>query len=266
MDAYFVPIVLAAIAGGASTGALGVYLVGMRMPLVALAISHAAMVGAVAGLLVGWPPLLCAFAVASAVSASLAVFRPEAVRLDPTSGLAVIFSLMLGLVFLGMGLFSGPPSELLVLVWGNLLWVDWPRLYLIAGAGLALGAFVLVFSKELKAILFSRFLAGATGVHEGLVTAVFLALAGLVITANLYVLGGLMIYSLLINPAAAAFQIARGHRATLALASSLGAGCAFVGFWISYCFDVPTGASIVLASAAAFGLAVAWRRLAGRRD
>jgi len=115
-------------------------------------------------------------------------------------------------------------------------------------------------------VLFSRFLAGATGVHEGLVTAMFLGLTGLVITVNIYAIGGLMIYTLLCVPAAAAFQVARGHRSAVALAAAIGAASGLVGFLVSWRINTPTGASIVLASVAAFALASAYRRLACRRD
>ena len=264
MDPFFYPVALAAIAAGASMGSLGVYLVGMRMPLAALAISHAAMVGAVLGPLAGLPWLPSALVTASLVSGALAFFRPELGRLDPTSGLAVVFSLLMGLIFLGMSLAGRTLS--LPILWGNLLSVYGPTLWAIVGSGAAVAAFLFAFSKELKAVLFSRLAARAMGVHEGLVTGLFLALTGLVITVNVYAIGGLMIYSLVSIPAAASFQVARGHRGALALAAAIGAVSGLAGLGASVVFNAPTGASIVLASVGIFALAALYRKLRARRD
>jgi ABC-type Mn2+/Zn2+ transport system permease subunit len=262
IDRFFVETSVAAIAAGGSMGLLGVYLVGMRMPLSALAISHAAMVGAIFGPLAGvhWLPSALAAAV---VSASLAIFRPEAGRLDPTSGLAVVFGLMMGLIFLGMSLGG---MRALPLLWGNLLAVYGVTLYAIIASAVGVAAFALVFAKELRAVLFSRFLAGASGVHEGLVTTLLLALTGLVVTVNISAVGGLMIYALVCIPAAAAFQIAASYRGALAAATAIGAASALGGFAASLWLDTPTGASIVLAAVAFYLAAAGWRRLVGRRD
>jgi ABC-type Mn2+/Zn2+ transport system permease subunit len=61
----------------------------------------------------------------------------------------------------------------------------------------ALALFVLLFRKELRAILFSRLHAAAAGVHVGLVWTAFLILTSAVLTVDFQTVGGLMIYSLI---------------------------------------------------------------------
>lgn len=51
----------------------------------------------------------------------------------------------------------------------------------------------------------------------------FLVLTAAVMTVNFQTIGGLMIYSLITNPAAAAFQFVRGGRRAITLAVALGA-------------------------------------------
>jgi len=111
----------------------------------------------------------------------------------------------------------------------------------------------------------SSFLAAASGVHETLIYTLFLALCGLVLTVNLQAVGGLMIFSLISNPAAAAFQVCRGFRAICLTSTALGAASALGGFLAAYWLDLPTGACIVLLSTAIFLSALAWRRLAGHQ-
>ena len=264
-DSFFVPIVIAGLAGGASTGLLGVFVVGMRMPFVGVCISHAAMAGAVFGMLVGWPELPCALAAAGGATAILGVIPPGRARLDVNVAMGVLFPLMMGLTFLGIGLMSGPKTAMLGLLWGSLLFVSPDELIMIAAAGGALLLFSIVFAKEMRAILFSRFLAAATGVHQQLVYVMFLALCGLVVTVNLQTVGGLMIFALIANPAAAALQLARGYRALCVLAATLGGLSAIGGLLVAYVLDLPTGACIVLFSTALFLAAVLWRRLHERQ-
>ena len=72
-----------------------------------------------------------------------------------------------------------------------------------------------------------------------------------------------MIFSLITNPAAAAYQLCRGHRAVVCTSTFFGMLSAVGGFVVSYYANLPTGACIVLASTAIFALAAACRALSG---
>jgi manganese/iron transport system permease protein len=255
--------------GGASAGLAGVYIVGMRMPFVGVCIAHAAMAGAVWGQLLGLPELPSALVLAVATSGSLALAGRGRLRLDTNVALGVLFSLMMGLVFLGIGLSPGAKGPLLGLLWGSLVFVSWREVAWIAVTSGALFAFVAIFSKEMCAILFSRSLAAATGLRERLVLLTFLVLCGATLTVNLNTVGGLMIYSLISVPAAAAFQVCRGYGPTAICSAGLGAGCAVGGFLIAYLLrdaEVPVGACIVIVAVATFFAAVALRKVLRRNS
>ena len=64
-----------------------------------------------------------------------------------------------------------------------------------------------------------------------------------------------MIYSLMANPAAAAFLLVRGHGKVLAVSTILGGISGFGGFLISALTDLPCGAIIVLFSSALVAMA-----------
>ena len=259
IDPYFIPVIAAGVVGGGSTGLLGVYIVGMRIPLIGICMSHAAMAGSIFGYLLGWPQTLCGLAAAVIASFLVSLLTQEHLRINTDVALGIMLSLTMGLAFLGIGLIPGPKTRALGLMWGSLLFVQWREVFIIAATSMALLLFLSLFSKEIKAILFSRPLAKASGVHEGLVWALFLALCGATLTVNLSVVGGLMIYSLMVNPAAAALQLCRSYLSALVTAVSLGALSAFGGFVIAYRFDLPVGACIVLFSSALFAAAVVCR-------
>jgi manganese/iron transport system permease protein len=261
MDSFFYTIILAGAVAGASTGFLGVYLVGMRIPFIGICISHAAMAGTILAVLFGVNPVFGAMALSVLMAMSMAAIPPEKSRLDTNAGLAILFSLMLGLTFLGMGLVKDSRNEILGLLWGNILFVSSESVVVIVATAIVLTVFAMLCNKELKVILFSRQIAAATGVHSGLVYALFLALCGLIISINIKLIGGMMIFSLITNPAAAAYQLCRGHRSLVLTATVFGMLSAVVGFGISFYLDLPTGACIVLVSTAIFGLSLLARRL-----
>jgi len=266
MDAFFYPVLVAGGIAGASTGLLGVHIVGMRLPFIGTCISHAALAGAIFATLVGLPPMAGSVVVSMITAGSLAGIRPGRHRLDTNVALGILFSLMLGLTFLGIGLVKGSRSELLNLLWGSLLFVGWKQVGIIAGMGILLGGFHWVFAKEMKAILFSRTMAAAGGMPAGLVYGLFLVLCGAILAVNLPAVGGLLMFSLIINPAAAAYQLCRGYRAVVAVSMVLGVVSATGGFGFSLWLDLPTGACIVITSSLVFAGAVMYRAVVGRRD
>ena len=259
MSLYFVTILVASLWAGAGCGLMGVYVVGLRLPFVGICISHAAMAGAVLSVYLGASGPWLGILLSGGMAMLLAVIRPQGSRIDPNVAMAVLFSLTLGLTFLGIGLINDSRSEILGLLWGNILFVRPEQVLLIAIVTLGFSLGVWFFHDELKALLFSRSLAEATGLHQTTVYALFLALCGVTLAVDLPLIGGLMIFSLVTNPAAAAYQICNGHRAVLQMSILLGVLSAGGGLVVSVLFNWPTGACIVLVSALMFAGAAAWR-------
>ena len=266
MDSFFFLVMLAGAIAGASTGLLGVYVVGMRMPFIGICISHSAMVGTIYSILLGINPVWGPIIFSAVSSMGLGIVRPGRSRIDPNVALAIFFNLMLGLTFLGIGLTQGSRSEMLGLLWGSLLFVKRSSVVVITISGLIFVAFATLFNKELKVLLFSRTIASATGVHESFVYCIFLGLCGLILAVNLPLVGGLMIFSLITCPAAAAYQICTGHKSVVVAATLFGMASAVIGFWVSYYLNLPTGACIVIISAMIFATSALYRAFRRKRD
>jgi manganese/iron transport system permease protein len=264
---YWLPVAVAGTLAGASTGLLGVFIVGMRIPFLGVCVAHAALAGAVFGSLAGLEGqalLLPALAAAVATALALGLMDTDRLRTDSGVLLSLLFSLSMGLAFLGLGLFSvlgRSDNDVRSLLWGSLMFCRWRDVALMAVGAAGLGAFLLAFGKEMRAILFSRRHALAAGIPVLGLWAAFLMLTSVVLTVNFQTVGGLMIYSLLANPAAAAFQICRGYARTLATAAGLGAASGLGGFLAAAATNLPVGAMIVLVSAGLVGAA----GLLGRR-
>ncbi len=252
MDAYFFPIIVTGAFAGIGIGLLGVFIVGMRMPFIGSCISHTAMVGAVYATLFNINPTLGALVLSMLGSAGVAFIPNNRKNLDANTGQAILLAFMMGLVFLAVGLEQDSRSEMLSLLWGNVLFAGWGTALTTGSLTVALMVFSLLFNKELKAILFSRSLAEATSMYTHLVYFLFLCFCGLILAVNLKAVGGLLIFSLLVCPAAAAYQICHGHKAVVLTSMLFGLLSTVIGFLMSYYLNLPTGACTVLVSTLIF--------------
>ena len=269
---FWAPVVCCGALAGASTGFLGTYIVGMRIPFLGICVSHAALTGAVFGGLCGLTgPMLLPPALAGAVIAALLLgtLDPQSARVDSNVLMGILFSLTMGLAFLGLGLYGVyeiSDNEVRSLLWGNLNFCRWSDFYIMAAAAVLEIVVVAAFYKELRAILFSRVHAAAAGVPVVPVWTALLILTSVVLTVNFQTVGGLMIYSLLTNPAVAAFLLVKGYGRALALSALFGLLSGLGGFLLAAATDLPTGAMIVILSSLLVGLAwaiSALRRRAG---
>ncbi|NLW86814.1 MAG: metal ABC transporter permease [Planctomycetes bacterium] len=251
--AFWAPVFGGGLVAGASGGLLSVYIVGMRIPFIGVCVAHAALAGAVFGSLAGLSGhmlMLPAMGGAMAMSLALGLADPRRVRMDANIVMGLLFSITMGLAFLGFGLFGvlgKNDAEVRSLLWGS-PFCSWGDVRLMAAVAVGLALFVIIFAKEMRAILFSRTEAQAAGIRATGVWTGFLILTAAVLTVNFQTVGGLMIYSLISNPAAAAFQLVRGNRNAIALSMLFGAASGFGGFAISAMTDLPAGAVIVLVS------------------
>ena len=254
----YLEILLAALVSGAACSLAGFILSNLRLTFLGVTMSHAAMAGAVYGRLWGLPVFPPAFLAALAGSFSIGALADRS-RLDSNLVMGIVFSLSMGLAFLGIGMASGSRSELLGLIWGSILLIPRSDLILLALIGGLFFLFVLVMDKEIKAVLFSRTIAAASGAPERLVTYCLLIGCAAVITASLETIGGLLLFALLTNPVAAAARLFKSYRACMIGSAALGAACTVAGLALSLAFSLPAGAAIVLVSGALFGFTLFMR-------
>jgi manganese/iron transport system permease protein len=246
--------ILSAFLGGVACAVIGVFVVLLHMPFIGVAMSHAAFAGALLGLWLGFDPLVGALAFSLLAAA---VIGPLADRgyLSAETSLGVIFSLMLGLAFLFLGLMPGTKSTALSFLWGSILTSTRSDILLLAIVAAVVVTVVLLFFKEIQATVFNRAIAMAVGLPATVVLYGILFLSGATITASLRSIGGLLIFSLILNPAAAAYQLTYNMKKMFLLAAGFGVLAGWLGLFISYVLDIPSGATIVITSSGIFALA-----------
>ena len=248
--------ILTATLGGIACGTIGVFVVLLGMPFIGVAMSHAAFAGALLGLWLGFNPLIGAFA---ACLIAAAIIGPLADRgeLSPTTSVGVIFSLTLGLAFLFMGFMPGAKTGALEILWGSILTNTRSDVLLLGIVTAVVVGLVVAFYKEFQATVFNRNLALAVGIPATAIFYGILFLTGATITASLQPIGGLLVFSLILNPAAAAYQLTYNMKHMFLLSAGFGVISGLVGLLLSYLFNIPSGATIVIVSSVIFGIATA---------
>ncbi|CEP66379.1 ABC-3 [Moorella glycerini] len=245
---------LAGLLAGVACSLIGVFVVTMHLSFIGVSLSHAAFAGALFATWLGFEPLLGAilFSLAGAAAIGPLADRGE-FNLDTPIG--IIFSITMGLAFLFMGLLPGPKTQALELLWGSILTVTTADLWLLAVVTIIVTGLVVMFFKEIQVVIFHREMARAVGIPADAIFYSILFLTGATVTASLRSIGGLLIFNLILNPAAAAYQLTYSLKYMFFLAALFGVLSCWAGLGVSYILDVPSGAAIVLTSAVIFVLA-----------
>ena len=246
--------ILASVLCGASCSVLSVFVVLMKMPLIGVSMSHAAFAGAVFGMLLGINPVSGGFIMCLLAAG---VLGPLSDRTDmaPENILGIMFSFLMGLAFLGMGILTRTKAGALNLMWGSLLSLSRLDIAILLLVTSLLVLFVLLFFKEIRLVLFNRRLAAASGLPQKAIFYAILFLTGAVVSSNLTTVGGLLIFALLVQPGATALQSTYNLKHFFVISAASGIAACVFGLILSYIFDVPSGAAVVLMATAIFAAA-----------
>ena len=144
---------------------------------------------------------------------------------------------------------------------GSLIWVTWPTIAKLAVAYAVLGLFHFVLRRRFLTISFHPEQAEQAGWKVKWWDFWFYLSFGVVITFSVPVGGVLMVFTFLVVPAAIAFLFTRDLRKLAYIAWGSGALASFLGLWLSYKYDLPTGPLIVCMYGVLLAAAGALRKL-----
>ena len=240
-------------------GTVGYFLVLRGQTFADHALSHIGFTGATGAALIGVSPLggLIAFVVAAGVAMGL--LGEKLSNRDVVIGIVLALSLGFGLLFLSLT--TSHATAATTLLFGNVLAVTPAMIATLAAlGGLTLVALAII-SRPLTFASLQPELAEARGVSIRLVGTLFLALVALATAQSIQIVGVLLVFTLMVGPAAAAQLLTRRLGAGVALSALLALAQAWAGIVIAYYTDWPTSFWItVLAAVVYSGAALAARR------
>ncbi|HEY9810587.1 MAG TPA: metal ABC transporter permease [Halomicronema sp.] len=245
---------LAAILMGILCAVVGSYLIVQRMGLLGDVIAHAVLPGLAIAFYLGMDIFLGAF-ISGTLSTLIIAWIQSQSRIKVDVAMALVFS---GFLALGIMLITVLQSKLDLhsFLFGDILGVtaaDVGRTFLIT---LGILLFVRLFYKELLFYTFNPLGAQAMGlpvnlIHIGLVSAITLT-----IIASMQAVGVVLVVSLLVGPAITAYLLVKELHQMMGLGAIFGVFSSVTGMYLSYYFNVPSGAAIVLVVTVLFVLSL----------
>ncbi len=249
--------ILGAVLAGFVCSTMGVFVVRMNLSSIGYCMSHAAFAGAAFGLMISVDSLISAMVFSFGVAFVLGPLSEKA-RLESNVVIGFLFSVMIALAFIFLNFIPGQAASgaALRILWGSIFSVGYNDLMFLLLLSFALIFFIALFYKELLAVMFHRKLAESAGVNTKLFYFAVLFFTGFSVSLSLRLVGGLLVFALIINPTSTAYQFFYDFKKIMIFSPVIGIVSCLIGFWLSLVTDFPIGASIVIVSAVLFAFAI----------
>ena len=242
----------------AMAGAIGWFMVLRRQTFAGHTLSVIAFPGAAGATLAGLPLAFGYFGACGIAALALSlVARPSRGSLGGESAaIGVVQAFGLGLGFLFVSLYNGQLTDLESLLFGTFLGITAAQVQILLWIALAALAALAMIGRPLLFASVDAEVARAGGLPTQALALAFLLLLGLAVAATAEITGALLVFALLVTPAAIAQQITARPGLGLALSVALALAVTWVGLGIAYFSPYPVGFWVTSLS---FGLYVAVR-------
>lgn len=184
-------------------------------------------------------------------------------RADTVIGVLWAIGMAVGIVFVDLS--EGYKVDLMSYLFGSILAVERAELVIILVLDVVIVALTALFYKELLAISFDETFASVENVPVDAIYIVLLCLIALTVVMMMRVVGLIMVIAMLTMPAAIAGRFVRDMKQMMVSSIVLGMLFTVVGLWLSYAWNLTSGASIILVAGVAYLLSLALPALPGGR-
>jgi zinc transport system permease protein len=251
------PFMQRAIIGGAILAILlsflGVFVVLRRMAFFGDGIAHASLGGIAIGLFTLHDPLIVAV-IFSLILAMIIFYleRKTTLSSDVIIGLLFTTSMALGIILISLK--SGYQPELVSFLFGNILAIKRIELIVMSVFALLTLFFLFTFYKQITFITFDEEGAKVAGIRVNVLDFVFYLALAIAVVLGVRILGIILVSALLIIPPAIAKLIAPSFKSLIVESIIFAELITLSGLFVSYFFNLPTGATIILLGAILFFL------------
>lgn len=212
-------------------GFVGYFLVTRGLTFAGHALSHIGFAGAAAALLVGIDPIFGMLAFTIVAGAGIGVFGKELREEDVNIGIVMMLALGMGALFIS--LYNGYAEQAYSILFGTILGISRTDVLvtLIFGIGT-----IAVLAAIFRPLLFSSVdpeVAEARGVPVRALGILFLILVAIAVSMSVQVVGVLLIFTLLVGPAATATRIVHTPLGAVAASVLLALAYTWLGIFLA---------------------------------
>jgi zinc transport system permease protein len=181
------------------------------------------------------------------VLASLGILRlASRARLGGDAAIGIVSSVGVALGVMLAVLGRGYGVDLFSYLFGSILAISQTELLVAAGLFVTVLALLWLYYNDLVALTFNDELAAVSGIRVSFLNSLLAGLTALTVVLAMKLVGIMLISALLILPASAALQVARGFRMTVILAVVFSLVAVVGGIITSFLLNLPSGATIIL--------------------
>ncbi len=227
-------IVNALVAGSAVAlaGAVsGYFMVCRRATFAGHALPNVGFAGAAGAVLLGVEPVYGLFAITVLAAAAIGLVGRDLRDSDVTIGVVMTFALGLGFLFLA--LYAGYAQRVYGILFGSILGIGAGAARITVTAAVASTALLGFLYRPLLFSTFDPELALARGVPVRFLSVLFLVILAIIASLAVQVMGALLLFTLLVGPAATATRIVRSPRWAIVLSVVLGLVYVWLGIMIA---------------------------------
>jgi zinc/manganese transport system permease protein len=226
-----------------ASGLIGYYVVLRRDAFAAHALAHIGFPGATFAVLVGISVTLglSIFCVGGALA--IGALGKKVTNREVSTGTILAFATGLGVLFASLA--SENTSTLTSVLFGNLLAISSDQIRVFAAFTLGLAIVLALIARPLLFASVDPKVAEAKGVAVRPLGIAFMVLLGLAVTMAVQVVGTLLLFALVVTPAATALAITARPVLVVTLGTAIGFASVWLGLALSAMFNVPPSFCIV---------------------
>jgi zinc/manganese transport system permease protein len=208
-------------------GIVGYFVVLRRSAFASHALSHIGFAGAAGAVLLGINPVFGLLLFTSGGGIGMAVLGPRSVNRDVQIGTVLAFMLGLGVLFIS--LYTGYATEAYSILFGEILGISSNDVLVTVIASLIILSAVAIVYRPLLFSSLDEDVAEAKGLSISWLGIIFMLLVALAVSMAVQVVGVLLIFSLMVTPAAMAQRLAKRPRSVIIISVLI----ALVATWSS---------------------------------
>ena len=243
--AFLPKALLVAVLSAVVCGVIGTHVVLRGMAFIGDAVAHAVFPGlAIAFAL--QVSVIAGGAVAGAVVALLIALFSQRRRVKEDTIIGIFFAAAFALGLVVISKVQGYTASLNSFLFGSITGVSNSDIIFSAVVGAVVILAVAALHKEIVAVSVDRETAAAMGIRVLLIDVILYLAVTAAVVMSVRTVGNILVLALLITPAAAARLWTDRLVVMMALSAVIGMVGSFLGVYVSWAIDVPTGATIVL--------------------
>lgn len=230
---------------------LGVSLVLKRYSMIGDGLSHVGFGALSIAMAMNAAPLTVAIPVV-VVAAFFLLRISENSKIKGDAAIALISSSALAIGIIVTSLTQGMNTDVINYMFGSILAMNNNDVYLSIGLSVVVLSLFIIFYNKIFAVTFDENFAKATGTKADFYNMLIAFLTAITIVVGMRIMGTMLISSLIIFPALTAMRVCKSFKSVVITSAIVSIACFFFGIMVSFVFEFPAGASIVLVNIIGF--------------